>query len=91
MINQNPADELKDQIELGNALARLEVNPDFQRVIFNGFIHTQLLVESMYLMSTEPATRNEALERIQAANYLRDYFSKVKNIADGSRDEVGEE
>ena len=85
----NPEDELREQVELGQALSRLETNPDFQLVI-GGFIHEQLINESRNLLSTDEVSKAQALDKVKAANYLRNYFDTVTNVARASQYDIGE-
>ncbi len=80
--------ELKYQMELGDALKRLEVNPDFVAVIKDGYIMRTLIVESQGMLDVNPPLRQEALEKVQSVNYFREYLTKIRNVADGARQDI---
>jgi len=84
-MNNLANDELRDQIELGNALARLEHNPDFTRVIKDGYIMQTLVVESQGMLDVNPPVRQEALEKVQSVNYFRQYLTVLRNVAEGAK------
>ncbi len=84
------AEELKNQIDLGDALARLEVNPDFIAVIKEAYIMQTLVLDSQWMLDPNPPVRQEALEKIMGVNYLRQKLTEIKNGADGARQDVGE-
>ena len=77
-------DELREQIELGKALDRLEVNDDFKLVIKHSYIVNVLMNESQGMLDMNPVFRQEALEKIQSVNYLRQHLTELKNNADAA-------
>lgn len=72
----------KREIELGQALARLKSNPDFQEVVLSGYIEDVLMKQSQYMISMDPASRQMASEMVMSANYFRDYLARVENAAE---------
>ena len=82
--------ELKYQIELGDALKRLEVNPDFVTVIKDGYIMRTLIQESQGMLDINPPIRQEALEMVQSVNYFRQFLTSIRNAADGAKQDLAE-
>jgi len=82
MNNQSTENaELQRMVELGQALHRLEQNPDFIEVVKRGYIQNTLIVDSQEMLDIQPPIRQEALEKIQSVNYLRQYFTNVMSDA----------
>lgn len=87
MTNQQSDLEIRRQeIEMGEALRRLEANPDFKKVILDGYIMRTLVEESQYLISMEPSSRQMIIEQIMAVNYLRDYLTSISIDAEGENE-----
>jgi hypothetical protein len=82
-LNADERAELTKQIELGQALQRLEANPDFQMVIGQGYITKTLMNDSYGLLALEPSgqERQYALEKVMSVNYFREYLTNVKENA----------
>jgi len=80
--------ELHYQVALGQALERLQSNPDFRKVISEGYIVDVLMNESQGMLDMNPAFRQESLEKIQSVNYLRQYLTTIKNVADGAAQDI---
>ena len=76
--------ELVRAVDLGQALHRLENNPDFIAVVKDAYIMQNLVVKSQDMMDIQPPIRQEALECIQSVNYLRKHFSDVRDNALGA-------
>ena len=87
MINQSTADELKEQMELGQSLERLLINADFKKVIIDGYINDTLL-NSEGILNT--ATKDDTITNIMAVNLLKDYLYRTANIAAASSDDLGD-
>lgn len=90
MANNQEADELQYQIQLGEALKRLESNPDFIEVISKSYMTGTLLVASRDLISTDEAVRKQAIERMTAITHLRYELSIIANKADNARADLAE-
>jgi hypothetical protein len=90
-LDSSAIEELNYQIELGAALDRLEQNPDFVKVIKEAVIKKVLLVDSQYMLDVNPHVRQEALEKVQSVNYLRQELTEIKNIAEGAKQDRGAE
>lgn len=84
-------DELRNSIELGKALDRLQVNDDFILVIKQSYIMNVLINESQNMLDVNPVFRQEALEKIQSVNYLRKHLTELKNISDAASDDFKQE
>lgn len=84
MNNPNENDELRKQIELGKHLDDLQTHPGFIAVIKEGYIVNVLMNESQNMLDVNPVFRQEALEKIQSVNYLRQYFTELRNISDAA-------
>jgi len=90
-MNSMNNQEQKYQIELGDALKRLEVNPDFIAVIKDGYIMSTLIRDSQDMLDINPPIRQEALEKVQSVNYFRQYLTSIRNVADGAREDLVQE
>lgn len=72
----------KRAIELGQDLEWCKTQPQFQRLIMDGYIKDVLLRQSQYMISMDPATRQMTSEQIMSVNYFRDYLVGVANSAE---------
>ena len=83
MINNqtNERAELHKQVELGQALQRLEKNADFIAVIKDAYVMRTLIVESQAMLDIQPPIRQEALEKIQSVNYFRQHLTDIRSEA----------
>lgn len=81
--------ELNRQIELGQAVQRLENSKDFQQVVLEGYINNVLLNESQKINDDEDQ-RKEVTEMIQSAIRLRTYLQNVKEDAVSAVNELNE-
>lgn len=90
MINNqtNNRADLVREVELGQALQRLEKNEDFLTLIKDGYIMKTLVVASQGMLDQSPPARQEALERVMSANYFRQYLTEVKNSAQAATEEL---
>lgn len=86
MATNQPTDtqELNKMIELGQALHRLENNPDFKLVIKDSYIMNTLVVKSQGMLAVAPHERQEALEEVQSVNYLRNHLTSIRDNAAGA-------
>lgn len=92
MINQNAAeneltaDEIKEYnyyVGMRQALERLEANPDFVKVILDGYfkdkaINGVSLLASNYIKKN--GLRPDVMESLVAISQLQDYFITVKQL-----------
>lgn len=70
------------QIKLGEALKRLQANPDFQAVILEGYI-AQLpaqLAQAYVTVHTEASRKGIELE-LAGVGALQKYFKNIENMA----------
>lgn len=70
-------------IELADALVRLEKNPDFKKVILEGYFK-DAAIDKVSLLATryikEKGLRGEVIEQMVAISQLQDYFITIKNL-----------
>jgi hypothetical protein len=92
MSNQDITDvveaaELSQYVVLGEALANLERNKDFQTLILNGYMRDKVL-ESVSLLGhhdiKKQGLRPEVMEDLVASSNLGEYFRMVKNFHAGA-------
>lgn len=93
------ADELKEYnyyVGMRQALVRLENNPDFQKVILDGYFKDKAVNGVSMLASgyiKKNGLRADIMESLVAISQLQDYFITVKQLGaeDDSEDEDGVE
>ena len=93
------AEELKEYnyyVGMKQALERLENNPDFQKVILEGYFKDKAVNGVSMLASgyiKKNGLRADIMESLVAISQLQDYFITVKQLGaeDGSEDEDGVE
>ena len=93
------ADELKEYnyyVGMRQALERLENNPDFQKVILEGYFKDKAVNGVSMLASgyiKKNGLRADIMESLVAISQLQDYFITVKQLGaeDDSEDEDGVE
>ena len=93
------ADELKEYnyyVGMRHALERLENNPDFQKVILDGYFKDKAVNGVSMLASgyiKKNGLRADIMESLVAISQLQDYFITVKQLGaeDDSEDEDGVE
>ena len=93
------ADELKEYnyyVGMKQALERLENNPDFQKVILDGYFKNKAVNGVSMLASgyiKKNGLRADIMESLVAISQLQDYFITVKQLGaeDDSEDEDGVE
>ena len=93
------ADELKEYnyyVGMRQALERLENNPDFQKVILDGYFKDKAVNGVSMLASgyiKKNGLRADIMESLVAISQLQDYFITVKQLGaeDDSEDEDGVE
>ena len=99
MINQNAAeneltaDEIKEYnyyVGMRQALERLENNPDFQKVIMDGYFKDKA-VNGVSLLATNYVRKNglrpEVMESLVAISQLQDFFITIKQLGAEIEDE----
>ena len=93
------ADELKEYnyyVGMRQALERLENNPDFQKVVLDGYFKDKAVNGVSMLASgyiKKNGLRADIMESLVAISQLQDYFITVKQLGaeDDSEDEDGVE
>ena len=93
------ADEIKEYnyyVGMRQALERLENNPDFQKVILDGYFKDKAVNGVSMLASgyiKKNGLRADIMESLVAISQLQDYFITVKQLGaeDDSEDEDGVE
>lgn len=79
MNNQDAGNtELIEQIEIGQALQRLEQNPDYKLVIGQAYIMDTLVDRSIDMLDIQPPIRQEAMEAVMAVTYFRKRLTELK-------------
>ena len=93
--NELTADMLEEYnyyVGLKQALERLEGNPDFKKVILDGYFKDKA-VNGVSLLATDYIRRNglrpEVMEGLVAISQLQDYFLTIKKM--GTTDEYDDE
>lgn len=94
--------ENQDQIELetieqehnllmGEALERLQKNPDFQKVIMDGYLKDKVLA-SVSLLSvpqiSENGKRPGVMEDLVSASNLQYYFKMIEHFYEGAKNPI---
>lgn len=74
----------RQEVELANALERLESNSDFQRVIGNGYLKEHLLTLVLKRHS-DPTPDNATSREIDAVSALMAFMGDVKTIGATAR------
>ena len=81
-------------VDLAEALVRLESNPDFKKVILEGYFRDKAVDGVSMLAHPEVKRRNqrgEVFEALVAISQLQDYFITIKNLGLIDEDEHGPE
>lgn len=73
----NDIKEYKRQIALGEALERLELNPDFRMLIEMGYLSSHAL-NLVYARSSDMKPDNEIARKIDAVATFKQYLNEVK-------------
>ena len=89
------ATEIKEYnywVGMRQSLERLEANPDFQKVILDGYFKDKA-INGVSLLASPLVKRNgsrgDVFESLVAISQLQDYFITIKDM--GAEDEEGEE
>ena len=95
--NELTADEIKEYnyyVGMKQALDRLEANPDFQKVILDGYFKDKA-INGVSLLATNYIKKNglrpDVMESLVAISQLQDYFISIKQLGAELPDEVDEE
>ena len=87
----NPEDTLRNDIELGNALKRLVVDPDYIKVINESYINNTLINESEGILDSDPLVRQETIEKIQSVHNFKRHIMKLKNAGECATEDFSEQ
>lgn len=84
--------DINGYLEMGEALLRLENNPDFKKVILDGYCG-QSVKESVSLLATPAMNKNRVniMEDLIAASNLQYYFQMIKNFHAGAIQDSSDE
>ena len=98
MSNPNPAQEMFEQGEelqhhlvMGEALIRLYKNPDFQKVIMEGYLKDKVLASVSLLgvpQISENGKRAGVMEDLVSASNLQFFFRQVEQFYEGAKDPI---
>lgn len=92
MNNPNEVEnEIRSKIELGESLEWLQNTKQFQAVIKNSYIIDTLMNKSQDMLDVNPVFRQEALEKIQSVNYLRQHFISINDEYERALEDSKEE
>ena len=84
-------EERNGHIEMGEALKRLKDNPDFQKVILDGYLKQEVL-NSVSLLSvpqiSEGGKRPGVMEDLISASNLQYYFQVIDGFYQGAVDPI---
>lgn len=81
--------EINHHLEMGEALNRLRNNPDFQKVILNGYCHDKALASvSLLGVPQRKQDRPGMMEDLVAISNLQYFFLQVDNFYEGAKDPV---
>lgn len=81
-------------VDLAQALVRLESNPDFKKVILDGYFRDKAVDGVSMLAHPEVKRRNQrgdVFEALVAISQLQDYFITVKSLGLIEEEETGPE
>ena len=95
--NELTADEIKEYnyyVGMRQALERLETNPDFQKVILDGYFKDKA-VNGVSLLATTYIKRNglrpDVMESLVAISQLQDYFISIKQLGAEAPEDIDDE
>jgi len=107
LINQVPTDKVENKpeeeilrvenqywVEMAEALERLKTNPDFKKVVLDGYFKDKA-INGVSLLATDHVRRNgvrgDIMEQLVAISHLEDYFYTITQMGTMSVDEEIEE
>jgi len=88
---QEKAELIDHAIVMGQALNRLQSNPDFQAVIMNGYLKEKVLASVSMLAVPQVKQRGERpdiMEDLVASSNLKFYFKMIEDRYTGAIDPV---
>ena len=82
--------EIQYMVELNNSLTRLKDNPDFKKLILEGYfkdfaVNQTSMLATDYVRKT--GTRPEVMERLVAISNLQDWFITIEQLGTIPQDE----
>lgn len=69
----------QDQIDDGEALERLERNPDFKKLIMDGYLH-DLVLNLLYQNNGDNNT--EYYQKLDSIKFFKEYLDSIKHLAE---------
>lgn len=96
MSNQEQLEsvELQQFVAMGEALGRLEQNPDFKLVILERYMKDKAL-DAVSLLAVDQikksGRRPDVMEELVAISALGDYFRMIKNFHEGALNELSDD
>ena len=93
MSNQDVLEtiEVNHNVEMGEALTRLRQNPDFQRLILEGYLREKVLASVSLLgvpQIKDQGRRPEVMEDLVAASNLQYFFQQVDNFYEATKNPI---
>lgn len=90
-LEQEQAELIDHSILMGEALERLNKNPDFQKIILDGYLKDKVLA-SVSLLSvpaiSEQGRRPGVMEDLVSASNLKYFFQMVEQQYEGAKDPI---
>ena len=74
--------KFQEDIDKGEALARLERNPDFKKLILDGFLH-DLVLNLLYENNGDNNT--QYYQKLDSIKFFKEYLDSVKDKAEFAR------
>lgn len=74
--------KFQEDIDKGEALARLERNPDFKKLIIDGFLH-DLVLNLLYEKNGDNNT--QYYQKLDSIKFFKEYLDSVKDKAEFAR------
>ena len=74
--------KFQEDIDNGEALARLERNPDFKKLILDGFLH-DLVLNLLYENNGDNNT--QYYQKLDSIKFFKEYLDSVKDLAEFAR------
>ncbi len=93
MSNQDVLEtiEIEHHLQMGEALNRLRENPDFQKVIMEGYLKDKVLASVSMLAVPQIAEQNRrpgVMEDLISASNLQYFFQMVDNFYEGAKNPI---
>jgi hypothetical protein len=81
--------EIDHHLDMGEALIRLKKNPDFQKVILDGYLKEKVLASvSLLGVPQMKGDRGGVMEDLVAASNLQFFFSQVEGFYEGAKNPI---